>query len=124
MPSDSELAGGGIEPAVAINPAMGCGSGGTVARLTATTEGDFTSPITAGAAAGVAFPDAVILEFSAVFFSADFPGAVRLGSSGPGVVGANARALCKVLAKLLGTGPALWKGRAELLAESEGAASA
>jgi hypothetical protein len=123
-PPDREVAGDGIEPAVAIAPVMSAGSVGTVVKLTAITKGDSASPITATSAVWIIGPDTVVFEFSAVFFPAGFPLTVTVASSGCGVTGAGARAFCKVLAKLLGPGPADGKGRADLLEESDDDASA
>ena len=96
---------------------------GVVSNLSAIAEASLVSAMTAGTIAGVVCADAVVFEFSVGFFSADFARCAPAPSSGCGVTGGAALALCKLLAKLLVPCPADGKGRADLADEPDNAAS-
>jgi hypothetical protein len=85
-------------------------------------EATFVSGTAAGMIVGVAGTDAVVVEFSAGFFSPGLPRCATVPSSGCAVSGAAALALCKLLAKLLGPGPD-GKGSPDLVDEAGNAAS-
>jgi hypothetical protein len=84
----------------------------------------FASAFKAGPIAGVTRAGGVPLEFSDVFFSADFSRPATVSSSARVVAGAAAPALCNVLAKLFAPGAANWKGSADRSTEADNPGSA
>jgi hypothetical protein len=83
------------------------GLNGVIASGTTVVEVNLMSGITVGTIACIACTGAAVFEFSAAFFSADFPRPATAAAPSCVVAGAAVPAVCKASAKLLGLCPVM-----------------